>query len=59
MRGHSASRFEVSNTSQVRRVREPGNVFVGPNVIPGWGQALREHPCRVQGSLRGRGVPSA
>jgi FRG domain-containing protein len=23
------------------------------------GQALRQHPCRVQGSLRGRGVPSA
>ena len=32
---------------------------LGCSLIPGVGQALYEYPCRVHGSLRGRGVPSA
>lgn len=31
----------------------------GCSLIPGLGSSSSEHPCRVQGSLRDRGVPSA
>ena len=49
---------DILNSCQ-RLLQQMTALGLGCSLIPGVGSSLREHPCRVQGSLRGRGVPSA